>query len=241
VTAPTTTVAVKTPAASAGELVTALYAALNARDDAAFRALSTADAHHVVYWAGTSSAGIQSDFAHASYWLTYSGIQSIEVLGEPIVSGATITVPVRYHYVEGPYIGFDVIVTAEVPEGLLITGGATLLADQAVALDPTAIAVIEAEHTAWNDGDADGVVATFAADAMVWDDLADPEATYTGDALAEFVLAGLGFNVEITAEPLFSGPFIALPNRRVAPTDVSDGISIYLVRDGNITLQGFAQ
>lgn len=239
---PTTVVVAKVPAVSVDDLVTRLYAALNGGDDAGLRALSTEAARHVVYWAGTATAGIQTDFAIANYRMATSGIESIEILGEPILSGATITVPVRYHYPsEGDYIGFDVLVTTEAEGGLLIVGGATIFADQAVTLDPTALAVIEAEHAAWNDEDATAVVANFAADGMFWDNLTDAAATYTGEALMTFVISSQWFDVEITAEPVTSGPFIAVPNRLVAPDDSSEGISIYLIRDGKITLQAFAQ
>ena len=51
--------------------------------------------------------------------------KQIEILGEPIVSGEAIAVPVRYTYpVEGPYVGFDVFIAEAQPGGgLLIFGG----------------------------------------------------------------------------------------------------------------------
>lgn len=242
VVATSTVAAVKTPAGSVDELVTALYAALNSDDDAALRSLSTDEARHAVYWAGAALQGIQTDFAIATYRLATSGIDRIELLGEPIVSGNTITIPVRYFYVaEGPYLGFDVLVTEAVDGGLLISGGATLFADENLAVDPAGVTVIEAEHAAWNANDADGVVANFATNGTFWETMPDPEATHTGDDLRSFVTDSLWFEVEITADPTTSGPFIAVPNRLVAATDESEGISIYLIRDGKITLHSFAQ
>ncbi|MBI5157162.1 MAG: hypothetical protein HZA58_04020 [Acidimicrobiia bacterium] len=240
--AATTVAAAKTPAATVDELVAGLYAALNAHDDDALRALSTDEARHAVYWANASSQGIQADFAIATYRMATSGIEEIEILGDPIVSGQTVTVPVRYHYAgEGPYIGFDVLVTGAAAGGLLLAGGTTLFADESLTLDPTALVVVEAERIAWNDGDADAVLDTIAENGLFWDDLTNVEATYQGDELRGFVMSSLWFEVETTGEPTPSGPFLAVPNRLVAATDESEGISIYLIRDGKITLHSFAQ
>lgn len=240
-----TPVAVKTPAGSVDELVVALYAALDAYDDEAFRALSTDGARHAVFfYDGTGHGEITANFAVANYRLAASGIESIEILGDPIVSGEAVAIPVRYRYPEGDYVGFDVIIAEQqTGGGVLISGGVTFLADPDLAADPTAIPVIETEVAAWNAGGAAGVLATMHDDAAFWDDLdgVDPTTLYTGSALENFISTSLWFNVEITAEPTTSGPFIAVPNRLTASGDSSEGISIFLIRDGKIALHAYAQ
>jgi hypothetical protein len=245
VPASTTSVAPKTPAGSVEELVTALYAALNTSDDDAFWALSTNRARHGVYvYDGTGRGEITAAFDVATYHLASSGIESIEVLGEPIVSGEAIAIPVRYNYpAEGPYVGFDVLIAErQVGGGLLISGGVTFLADPDLTADPTAISIIESDVVAWNAADLEGALATMADDGAFWDSLEDVDRStlYEGEALRTWMASSLWFDVEVTADPTTSGPFIAVPNRLIA-SDSSEGISIYLIRDGKTALHAYAQ
>jgi hypothetical protein len=235
---------VKTPAGSVEELVTALYAALDADDDVAFRALSTEGARHGVYfYDGSGHGAITANFAVANYRLASSGIESIEILGEPIVSGEAVAIPVRYHYADGNYIGYDVLIAErQTGGGMLISGGVTFLADPDLTADPTALTVIESDVAAWNAADVAGSLATMHDDAAFWDSLdeVDPTTIYEGDALRTWLTATMWFQVEITADLTTSGPFIAVPNRLVA-SDSSEGISIYLIRDGKTALHAYAQ
>jgi hypothetical protein len=240
----TSTVVVKTPAGSVEELVTALYAALNAYDDEAFRALSTDRARHGVYvYDGTGRGEITLTFDVATYNLASSGIGSIEVLGEPIVSGEAVAVPVRYNYPEGSYVGFDVLIAErQAGGGMLIHGGVTFLADPDLTADPTALTVIETDVAAWNAADVEGSLVTMHDDAAFWDSLGDVDTStvYEGEALRTWLTATMWFQVEITPGSTTSGPFIAVPNRLVAG-DSSEGISIYLIRDGKTALHAYAQ
>ena len=242
VPASVTSVAPKTPAGSVDELVTALYAALNTSDDHAFWALSTNGARHGVYvYDGTGHGEITANFAVANYRLASSGIESIEVLGEPLVSGEAVAIPVRYHYPEGDYLGYDVIIAEQqTGGGVLIAGGVTFLADPDLTADPTALSVIQADVAAHNAGDPDGVLATMNDNAAFWDNLdeADSATLYTGQALRTFVTGITWFDVEITSDPTTSGPFIAVPNHLSVG---GDGISIYLIRDGKTAFHGYAQ
>ncbi|MBI5157163.1 MAG: nuclear transport factor 2 family protein [Acidimicrobiia bacterium] len=240
----TTTFAIPSfPAATVEELITGFYAALNDRDDEAVRSLSRVGARHTVYVAEADAAGITATFAYKSHRISDDGIEQIEIIGEPIESGATVTVPVRYRYSGATevYEGFDVMVVTRVPDGLLIAGGASFLGASGLTIDPTTSATSETERAAWNADDRDGVLAVFADDGFLWDDLTDPDAIYAGDDLWAFVSGSLWFEVDFTAEPILSGPFAAIPTRLVATGSRSDGITLYLVRDGRIVVQAFAQ
>ena len=252
--APTTTTTIageKAPAAGVDELVERLYSALNALDNEAFRALVTDDGVHSFYYvAGSnyyvaeSSGEITYTGPHMEMDLPTIGFRGIEVLGEPIVSGNAVAVPVAYTYPEpaGVLTGFDLLVLVPTGHGWLVGGAATFVAAAGLEADQAAFrAIIEADVSAFNDGDVEGDLALFSADAVMWDDVTSSDATYTGDALAEFIAESVYFDVEITGELVFSGPFAIVPNRLVAATDSSEGISLYWIRDGLIALHAFGQ
>jgi hypothetical protein len=241
--AATTTTPEKTPAATVEELITALYGALNAQDDAAFRALSTQEAQHAVYWTDGTTGSITATFDHADLDLGSTGIRNIELLGAPVVSGDAVAIPVRYTYPDGIYTGFDLLVVAHVaPSGLLVAGGASFLGAPGFEADGAVVADLsETESTAWNADDVAGVLATMTDDALFWEDVTDADSARTGAALQEFVTGSVWFDVEITGVPVLSGPFAAVPNRLVAGGNSAEGISIYWIRDGKIALQAFGQ
>jgi ketosteroid isomerase-like protein len=249
--APTTTTAapVKAPAATVEELVAATYAAVNAKDNDALRALSADDCRHTVYVVGGSIGHIAADIAHVDYDMSTDSIQGIEVLGEFLVSGDVVTVPVAYTYPEpdGVLTGFDVLVVRRVEEGLLIGGAGTFLADDRPDLvaDPAeAQALIEASLAAFNADDIEGTLATMTGDALLWEDLTDGDSTYRGTAaVREFFTDNHFFTVEFTGDPVFSGRFVAVPSRNtVEATDAGyDGMYLFWIRDGEIALQAYAQ
>ena len=234
----------KTPAATVDDLVHELYAALNAKDDEAFWALVTDDSHHIVYYVHVGFGRTIDEFDNIDFALsTDGGWDGIEVLGDPIVSGNTVTVPLRYNYPDEVDTGFDVLLLEPAGAGgLLVAGAVTIYADPA---EPVADAaevkdLAEANVAAWNADDAEGVLATYNTNAMLWDDLTTHD-TYTGAALEQFIADNLWFDVELTGEPVISGPFAAVPNRLVTPTDTSEGVSIFRISDGKFALHGFQQ
>jgi len=234
----------KAPAADVDELVERLYAALNDMDDDAFRALSAEGARHAVYFTDGTTGSITTSFAHDDYRLASAGYLSIDVLGEPIKSGYAVAIPVTYTYPEpdGVLTGFDLVVLVPTGHGWLLSGGATFLAAPGLEPDQAATrATIEADFAAFSAGDVEGDLALFGADAMVWDDVTSPDATYRGDALAEFIAESTWFDAEITGELVFSGPFAVVPTRLVASADSSEGISLYWIQNGLIALHAFGQ
>ena len=114
-------------------------------------------------WTGRSGRSWR-DLAHADFDFGSDPLQGIEVLGEPLVSGDVVAVPVRYTYPAealGVVTGFDVLVVKHVEGGVLVSGAATFLA--AAGADAEAAVVqplLEAEAAAWNADDIDGVLAT---------------------------------------------------------------------------------
>jgi hypothetical protein len=241
---PVTEPSAKTPAATVEDLVAALYDALNAKDDAAFRALSSDTAYHdFFYYNGSGTGRFPGGFAHESSNLAATGLLEIEVLGDPLVSGEAVAIPTRYTHTDEVDVGFDLLVLKNTPDGYLIAGGATFYAKEGVDLDIDSGVTIWEEHLRWNDGDTEGVLDFFADGATMWDQVTDPTARVTGDELAGFVAASLWFDIELPGDPMFttSGPFAVVPTRLVATTDTSDGITLYLIRDGKVVLQAFAQ
>lgn len=232
---------------AADELVAALYSALNARDLAAFRALSTADAEHHLYYYGYMSGGIAGylvESHNSDSSLNYAGIDGVEVMGDVIVSGDTLTVPVRFTYWGEVETGFDVLVIDRGSEGWRVAGGAVFFAwppDSEFEDEPNPWDVIAAEIVAWNAGDAAAVRATMGAHPTLWDDVTDRATTHWGGELTSFLEAGLGSELVISGPYGISGPYLAVPTRVSTAGESSQGISIYLIRDGKIVLHGFAQ
>jgi len=247
--APTTTTAglAKTPMPTVEELVAAIHAAVNAKDSDAVRALTAEDAGHPIYYVegkvGTISGEITPDYDYSRDLMS-----GIEVLGEPLVSGNVVVVPVRVTYPDpdGALTGFDVMVVRHVEGGLLCGGAATFLADDRPDLvaDPAdAWALIEALGAAMNADDVEGALATMSGLAVFWEDMTDSETMHRGtSALREFFTGSLMVNGELTGEPVMSGPFVAEPAR--LSTDAgffSDGVFVYWISDGKIALQAWAQ
>jgi len=247
--APTTTTAApaKTPMPTVDELVAAIYAAVNAKDSDAVRALTAEDARHPIYYVegkvGTVSAEIAPDYD----W-SRDPMSGIEVLGESFVSGDVVVTPVRVTYPDpdGTLTGFDVMVVRHVEGGLLGGGAATFLADDRPDLvaDPAdAWALIEALGAAMTADDVEGALATMSGLAVFAEDMTDTETYIRGtSALREFFTGSLMVTGEFTGEPVMSGPFVAVPTH--LSTDVgffSDGVFLYWISDGKIALQAWAQ
>jgi hypothetical protein len=77
--------------------------------------------------------------------------------------------------------------------------------------------------------------------ATLWEDVTDPDTKHSDDGLADFLSSSMWFDVEFTGDLQVSGPFAAAPTRLFTSASSSEGITIYLVRDGKIVLQAFAQ
>ena len=239
--ASTTATTMQAHPTSVDELVTALYAALNAKDDEAFRALSAPGAHHAFFYDFGQSAGMfPAGFDHSASALSRAATTLIEVIGDVIEFGDVLAIPVRYTHPNEVDIGYDVLIIERSPDGLLIAGGATVYAAPGLEPDPTTADVVAAEIAAWNAGDAAAVMALMDAVATMWDDLGDPESKHRGAALELFVNSSLWFQVEVDGELSYSGPFAVAPTRLTTATDSSEGITLYLVREGQIILQGYA-
>jgi hypothetical protein len=249
--APTTTLAAaKTPMATVDELVAAYYATGNAGDYDAFRALNTDDCMHAIYYAAGSVGRIIDNISHADYDFAADPLQGIEVLGEPLVSGDVVAVPVAYTYpadVLGVLTGFDVLVVRHADGGLLVGGAATFFADDQPdsGADPAeAQALIEATGAAFNADDIEGMLAGYDADALFWEDMTDVATTHVGTAaIGEFFTANHFFTSESTGDLVMSGRFFAVPNRNTVEATGAffDGMMIFWIRDGKIGLQAYAQ
>jgi len=242
--ASTTAAAEKTPVADADELMERVYTALNDMDNEAFRALVADDGVHSFYYVTGSTGSITDTAAYMEIDLPTAGFRGIEVLGEPIVSGNAVAVPVAYDYPEGVLTGFDLMVLVPTGHGWLLGGAATFVAIGNSQADAAQVQTLtEAESATWNGGDAEAVLALYGTDAMFWSDVTSPDSAYTGDALAHFVGGTVyDFDVEGTGEPVVSGPFAVVPNHLVTGvSDTSDGISLYWIQDGLIALHAFGQ
>ena len=247
--APTTTTEApaKTPMPTVDELVAAAYAAVNAKDSDALRALTAEDARHPIYYVEGKVGTISGEIAPDYDW-SRDLMSGIEVLGESFVSGDVVVTPVRVTYPDpdGALTGFDVMVVRHVEGGLLCGGAATFLADDRPDLvaDPAdAWALIEASGAAMNADDVEGALAMMSPLAAFWEDMTDSQTMHRGtSALREFFTGSLMVNGELTGEPVMSGPFVAEPAR--LSTDAgffSDGVFVYWISDGKIALQAWAQ
>jgi CBS domain-containing protein len=237
----------KAPAADVDELVERLYSALNGMDNEAFQALSADGAWHSVYYTDGVNGSIQQSTPSSHLNLPTAGYRSVEVRGEPILSGSVVAVPVAYTYPEpdGVVTGFDVLVLAPTGNGgWLVGGAATFFAADGSTTDPAeARPVIEASSAAFNAKDLEGALATYAEDAILWDDLTDAGATHTGAVLREFLNDNLYFTVEFTGAPVFSGSFVILPSRHTIDATLHsyEGMYVFWIRDGEIALQAYGQ
>jgi hypothetical protein len=247
--APTTTAAAaKTPMPTVDEVVAAYYATGNAGDWDAFRALSTDDCMHAIYYVEGRTGAISDNISHADYDFASDPLQGIEVLGPAVVSERVVAIPVAYTYPDptGVLTGFDVLVVRYVEGGLLVGGVASFLADDRPDLvaDPAdARAVIDASRAAFNAEDVEGVLATMSGAAVFWEDMTDAETTHRGTAaLREFLTDSLFFSVELTGDPVMSGRFLAVPSHHSADSGgFADGMYVFWISDGKIALQAYAQ
>jgi hypothetical protein len=230
------------------ELVEAVYTALGAQDDAALAALATPNARHGSYLLESAVGETPVLTPGASYPYDRAGLATagpilVETTGAPIVSGDAVAVPVRYLYPDRVLTGFDLYVLTEVPFGLRIKGGASFLGQFDLAPDSQASLSIAAYITAWNRGAPAEVMASLGVNAVIWDDVGTGDATAArrGDEVSDFIATSLWFDVEMTGSAVASGPFLAVPNRLLASTDTSEGITVLLIHDGLIYLHAFAQ
>jgi len=228
------------PAATLEELAERRYAALNAEDNEALLALNAVGALHFDYLVEGPAGVVHRSFLVAEHDAT-SEDQAVEVLGEPIVSGNTVAVPVRYRYSCGVATGFDVLAAERTASGgLLIARSATHYAARpAAGVNPAVVQdLIAAQTAAWTAGDVDGVLATYGENAAYIEVLTGY--VYTGGTLRSFFADR---SLEFTGPPVISGSFVAVPTRT---TDrgtglAEDGVSIYWIRDGKIVLHSYAQ
>lgn len=236
-----------TPATTVEELTAALHAALGAQDAAAYRALFAVGARQVFYLVEGKTGRFVDDLVILAGDPATDPLQSMEVLGNPVVSGNVAAIPVRYTLrLEQPrvVVGFDVVVGVPAPQGGLLIGGvASLVADPGLEVDlAVARSLVEAEGAAWNAGDVGGVLATMGEDAVLWDPTA-PDEILTGPAL-EGLLASLipNLSLEVAGPPLVSGPFFVVAERI---TDRASGsgpyaVAVYWIRDGLTALRVIA-
>lgn len=229
-------------------LVSAVYAAVNAQDDAAIAALAGPNARHGSYRVVTGPDGVPTvtpgpGYAYRDARLSETGLLVVEVTDAPLVAGYSIAVPVRYVYADEVLLGFDVFVVTTTPTGLRIAGGATFVGGFDMIPDPDAAGVIARYRSAWNEGDASAVMDSIATTAVFWDDIrgGDPDTAVAADEVEWFIATRLWFDVEMTGPAVISGPFLAIPNQLIAATTISEGISIFLIHDRHILLHAFAQ
>lgn len=228
----------KAPAATVAELVDRVYAALHAKDGAALRAIDADDAQHSVYYTDGVTGSEVTSFVATEFDLEHDPLQDVTRQGEPLVVGDLVVVPVTYTYATEVDTGFDMFLVAHVTGGLLVGEGATFYGKPGLAIDPNAVATIEAEAAAWNMADTDAVLATMTSDAAFWEGLAGSTRTiHSGAGLKTFIEESGWFDVTITGTPVISGVFVAVPNRLSAGSDTSEGISLYDIRNGKIALQ----
>ena len=230
--------------------MTAYYATGNAGDYDAFRALNTDDCMHAIYYVAGSVGRISDNISHADYDFAADPLQGIEVLGESVVSGDVVAVPVAYTYpadVLGVLTGFDVLVVRHVEGGLLVGAVATFFADNQpdLAADPVeAQALVEAAAAAFNADDIEGMLAGYEADALFWEDMTDVDTTLAGTvAMGDFFTVNHFFTSEATGDLVASGRFFAVPTRNTVEATGAgyDGMMIFWIRDGKIALQAYAQ
>lgn len=232
--------------ASPADLVAVLYAALNDHDADTLMALHSRNfQHHSVYYTDGISGGMTADFdaTRMRGFLANPDFERVDVVGEPLVSGDVMAVPVRYTYADGPLVGFDLLV---LDSSMNVLQGTTLLAEPEVTVDPeTAQHLRDARLEAWNGQDLDGVLAMLTDDVEIWDLSGTAASRYTTRAEAsDFIAGSLWITVEATGDGLVSGPFTATPTRvasRANIIDTSQGITIDEIREGRSALFLFAQ
>jgi len=232
----------KEPAETLDELLTRLYAAISAHDDAAFAATTMYGAVHAVYYTDGNRGSETASLSMDGYHVSGSGITTAEMTGESLVVGDVVAVPVAYSYPGEVDYGFDLMRIVHFRGGLLLGDGATIFGSPS-EVDPDAAAVLEAEAAAWTVADADAVLATFTDDGAFWDGIVDGARTiHAGDELATWLADIVGFTVGVTSEPIASGTFVAATNRLTGDTaaDFVDGISVYEIRGGKIALHVWA-
>ena len=239
--APTTALApAETPVASVEELVTRIFAALTAGDAEALRGLYADGTWHRVY---TLQEGALLPAGNANMDTYQPGGEAWEVLGEVMVAGKVAVTPVQVTYAEnldgaGTWVGFDVNVVEAVPGGFLGGTGLTLFtevdAPESLEADPAEVAgLLAAQAAAWAVGDIDGVLADYWEQAKYIDGF-----TYETVGPAELADFYAGMRLEFTGEPVISGPLFAVATRvtDLASGAVTDGVSVYWIREGEIAL-----
>lgn len=228
----------KNPQATVEELVEQNYAALTSKDGAALRAVNLDGAPSFIYWVDQHQRAQLLEVPE-----TYDPAEDVdqvwEVLGEFTTFGAASAIPMRVEYPsEGITVtGFDVWVLERFEGGLLCAGGVAFGASEpVVAASPAAVAdLLHRQAAAWESGDVGAVMADYAAD--VW--YLDGFTSHTYPWASEFFS---GITLEYTGEPATSGPFVAVPTRITdrETGEVTDGVSVYWIRDGQIALHAFS-
>lgn len=238
---PSPSPAAKMPAATVAELVNRLYAAVHARDSAALHALAQDGKAHLVYSTDGVSGNVVGLFMNATFDFATDPMRDVKVLGEPLIVGDLVMVPVAYTYTGEVDTGFDLFYVAHVGGGLLIGSTVTLYGKPGLTLDPKALKTITAEMAAWNKDDTAGVLATMASDVRFWDGIADPSrVVYSRSEMAGFFTSSSYIDVANIGSAITSGAFIALPQRLTSGRGSEDGITVYEIRGGKIALQVYA-
>ncbi|MBN2114863.1 MAG: nucleoside hydrolase [Acidimicrobiia bacterium] len=236
----------KTPMATIGDLVTALFAAAEAGDADAWFALCRDDAPQAVYLVTEGVGRLLDSYPMAGWDPGADPLEGMEVLGEPLVSGDAAAIPVRFadpRVGAGQVEGFLVIVGARATDGVLVAGSASFFAEDGTATDPATVRdLMEAQATAWNADDVDGVLATMTEYVVVWGSPFYSETMHSGSVLRDLLTGVLSMTVEAIGPPVVSGPFAVVPLRLTdeASGEGMDLLGILWVRDSMIALQAFA-
>ncbi len=158
--------------------------------------------------------------------------------GEEVVSGYAGAAALRIVYPDGPaLVGFNTWLAEPVTGGFLYAGGAWITAGESAGYaeaDPAVVAeLLAAQAAAWAAGDIDGVLAGYWEQAKYIDGFTHE--TLEAAELADFYA---GMRLELTGEPVISGPFFAVATRvtDLASGVATDGVSVYWVREGEIAL-----
>jgi pyrimidine-specific ribonucleoside hydrolase len=236
----------KRPAPTVEDVVASLLVAANAGDAEEWAALCTDEAMQSAYLAAEGIGRLTEPTSMADWDPEADPLQRMEVLGEPLVVGDSAAVAVRYPR-EGESTeeveGFVVIVGDHTVDGLLVASRADFLSmDEPPADAAVARGLMEAYVAAWNADDVDGVLATMSDDAVIWGDVAYPEAVGSGPALREMLAGALWLHLAATGPPVTSGPFAAVPIRFTDEASGArrDDIAILWIRDRSIALMAIA-
>jgi hypothetical protein len=236
----------KTPMATIDELVTTLFAAVDAGDGDAFGALCRDEALASTYLVIGSDGVLMESSPMAGWDPGVDPLEGMEIVGERLTAGVAAAIPVRFadpRLGGGQVEGFLVFVGGRVTGGLLVAGGVSFFADGGGTADPDVVrALVAAQATAWNADDVDGVLATMADDVAFWGTVIYPDTMDSGPALRDLLVGAFSLAVEVTGPPEVSGPFAVVPLRFADEMsgEAFDGLGILWVRDEKIALQAIA-